>query len=215
MRKYLTVFLAGLGLVVAAASASAHPHVWVAMRSQVLFAPDGSITGVRHAWTFDDMFSAFALQGIDGAKRGVYTREELAELAKTNVESLKEFDYFTAAKIDGKPADFSDPTSDYYLEYKNETLTLHVTIPLKAPIKVKTLDVEVYDPSYFVDFAFEKQDAAVLVGAPAACKLTVGRPEEMDASLAAKLFQMSPDQKLDPSQQLGVQFASRIFVRCS
>jgi hypothetical protein len=30
----------------------------------LIYAPDGSITGVRHAWTFDDMFSTYALQGI-------------------------------------------------------------------------------------------------------------------------------------------------------
>ena len=54
-----------------------------------------------------------------------------------------------------------------------------------------------------------------LGAAPAACKLLVVRPEEMDAAMAAKLFQMSPDQKLDPSQQLGAQFANRILVKCS
>jgi ABC-type uncharacterized transport system substrate-binding protein len=43
-----------------AAKAVAHPHVWVTMHSEVVYAPDGSVTGVRHDWSFDDMFSAFA-----------------------------------------------------------------------------------------------------------------------------------------------------------
>jgi ABC-type uncharacterized transport system substrate-binding protein len=202
------------GLVLSALSASAHPHVWVTMRSQVIYAPDGTITGVRHAWTFDDMFSAFAIQGIESKKRNVFTREELHPLAKTNVESLKEFEYFTVAKIDGKQVEFADPTGDYYLEYRDEVLTLHMTVPLRKPVKARSMDIEIYDPSYFVDFSFEKDKAATLVGAPAGCKLTIGRPEEMDAGLAAKLFQMAPDQKLDPSQMLGAQFANRIFVRC-
>jgi ABC-type uncharacterized transport system substrate-binding protein len=204
--------MAALSLTVA--GASAHPHVWVTMRSQVIFAPDGTITAVRHAWTFDDMFTAFALQGIESKKRGVYTREELAPLAKTNVESLKEFEYFTAAKIDGKSVEFSDPTGDYHLDYKNEVLTLHMTVPLKKPVKARNVSIEVYDPSYFVDFSFEKDNAVTLVGAPAGCKLALGRPEEMDPGLAAKLFQMAPDQKLDPSQFLGAQFANRIIVSC-
>ena len=59
--------------------------------SELLYAPDGSITGVRHAWTFDDMFSTYALQGIETKTKGAYSREELAPLAQTNVESLKEF----------------------------------------------------------------------------------------------------------------------------
>jgi ABC-type uncharacterized transport system substrate-binding protein len=61
--------------------AEAHPHVWVTFHSEVLYAADGSMTGVRHAWTFDDMFSAYALQGMPHAKKGQYTREELASLA--------------------------------------------------------------------------------------------------------------------------------------
>jgi ABC-type uncharacterized transport system substrate-binding protein len=67
------------------ASASAHPHVWVTVKSELIFAPDGSVTGVRHAWTFDDMFSTFAIQGLKSKTKGELTREELAPLAETNV----------------------------------------------------------------------------------------------------------------------------------
>ena len=58
-----------LGLVVAfslgMATAEAHPHVWITSSSELMYAPDGSVTGVRYAWTFDDMFSTYALQGIE------------------------------------------------------------------------------------------------------------------------------------------------------
>jgi ABC-type uncharacterized transport system substrate-binding protein len=111
--------------------------------------------------------------------------------------------------------DFVDPPSGYYLDYKDQILTLHFTLPFKAPLKVRDLVIEIYDPSYFVDFSFGKDNPVGLVGAPAACKMTVARPEEMDAATAAKLFQMAPDQKLDPSQYLGAQFANRIIVKCS
>jgi len=202
-------------LVATVQSASAHPHVWVTMRSELVYGPDGTVTGVRHAWTFDDMFSAFATQGIDSKQRNVFTREELEPLAKTNVESLKDFDYFTVARINGKKVDFLDPPSGYYLDYKDQILTLHFTLPLKTPMKAQDVQIEISDPSYFVDFSFEKDNAVALVGAPAGCKLVVARPEEMDPAMAAKLFQMAPDQKLDPSQYLGAQFANRILVKCS
>src|SRR5919108_3681994 len=104
--------------------AEAHPHVWVTFHSEVLYAADGTMTGIRHAWTFDDMFSAYALQGIAHAKKGQYTREELASLAQTNVNSLKEYAYFTYARADGKKLAFAGAT-DYWLEYKNSALTLH------------------------------------------------------------------------------------------
>src|SRR5437016_13520164 len=88
------------------ASACAHPHVWVTASSELVYAPDGSITGVRHAWTFDDMFTTYALQGIETKTKGVYTREQLAPLAKDNVENLKEYGFFTFAKADGKKEKF-------------------------------------------------------------------------------------------------------------
>src|SRR3954470_19630712 len=98
--RALRGLLLAAGLMLAAGAASAHPHVWITASSELLYAPDGSITGVRHAWTFDDMFSTYALQGIETKTKGVYSREELSSLAQTNVESLKEFGFFTFAKAD-------------------------------------------------------------------------------------------------------------------
>src|ERR1700741_605298 len=77
--------------------------------------PTRAFPGVRHAWTFDDMFSAYAVQGLEGKTKGAYTREELAPLAQTNVESLKEYAYFTFARADGKKERFNEPV-DYYLD---------------------------------------------------------------------------------------------------
>jgi ABC-type uncharacterized transport system substrate-binding protein len=200
---------------VTGATASAHPHVWVTMKAEVIYAPDGSAKAVRHIWTFDDMFSVFAIQGIDSKKKDEFTREELMPLAKENVESLKEFDYFMAAKVNGKKAEFVEP-AEYHLDYnrKETVLTLHFTLPFKSPVKTKDLEVEVYDQSYFVEFSLAKNEPAALVGAPRECKLTVVRPEEMDAALAAQLNQLGPGQQLDPSAYLGAQFANKILVKC-
>src|ERR1700749_4267850 len=126
-RWFLGLLLAGL-VVLGGGAAQAHPHVWITSTSELMYAPDGSITGVRHAWTFDDMFSTYALQGIESNKKGVYTHEELAPLAQTNVESLKEFGYFTFAKADGKKAKFTEPVA-YFLEYRDGLLVLHFTLP--------------------------------------------------------------------------------------
>ena len=89
------------------------------MQTEVVYAPDGRITGVRHAWAFDDMFSAFVTQGLENWKKGNFTREELAPLAKSNMDSFKEFAYFTYATADGNEVPFSDPVADYWLDYAN------------------------------------------------------------------------------------------------
>src|SRR5579863_9939697 len=177
------VLLAGT-LVFGPQAAQAHPHVWITSSSELIYAPDGSITGVRHAWTFDDMFSTYALQGLETKVKGVYSQEELAPLAQINVESLKEFGFFTFAKADGKKQKFEEPV-DYFLEYKGGLLVLHFTLPLKTPVRPKVLALEVFDPTFFVDFKLADKDPIRLVGAPEACKFDFQRPNDGAASAQA------------------------------
>ena len=193
-----------------ASAAQAHPHVWVTAASELMFAADGSVTGVRHAWTFDDMFSTYALQGIATRKKGVYSREELAPLAKTNMESLKEFAFFTFARVDSRKQKFAEPI-DYYLEYKDAALVLHFTLPFKTPVKVRQLALEIFDPSYFVDFSLQKKDPIHLVGAPANCTFAIQRPSD-GAAVAQKL---NEDTFLNgENANYGAMFANKISVDC-
>ena len=188
--------------------AQAHPHVWITASSEVVYAPDGSMTGVRHAWTFDDMFSTYALQGIETKVKGVYSREELAPLAQTNVESLKEFDFFTFAKADGKKQKFEEPV-DYFLEHKDSALTLHFTLPLKAPVKPKQLALDIFDPSFFIDFKFEDKDPVKLVGAPASCEMKFQRPGDAGVKKLTEEMIASGDQS-----NYGAMYANKIAVTC-
>lgn len=197
------------------AAAGAHPHVWATITTELLFAPDGSVTGIRHAWTFDDMYSAFATTGIAAATKGQFTRAELQPLAQVNVESLNEFAYFTFAKIDGKRqrSAFNDPV-DYWLDYdpKETVLTLHFTLPFKAPVKAKQLVIEVYDPEFFIDFGFVEKDPAKLVGAPARCTVATQKPHDENFLTSQKLNQL-----FIPSEAnigMGMNFADRITVQC-
>lgn len=215
MKSLLRLVIAATSLALGSGFASAHPHVWIVAKSELVYAPDGAITGVRHAWTFDDMFSTYAVQGIEQKTKGAFTRDELASLAKTNVESLKDYDFFTFAKAGAKGSEkkekFNEP-SDYYLEYKDSALVLHFMLPFKAPVKASELAIEVFDPSYFIDFKFDDKDAVKLVGAPANCKLTMQRPNDGTAQsqmLSEKNF-MNGD-----NSNYGAMFANKIAVDCS
>ena len=210
MRRLVYLLLLVGALALGTGAAQAHPHVWITATSELIYAPDGSITGVRHAWTFDDMFSTYALQGIETKTKGVYSREELAPLAQTNVESLKEFGFFTFAKADGKKEKFLEPV-DYFLEYKDTALTLHFTLPLKTPVKPRELALEVFDPTYFIDFSFAEKNPIRLVGAPAACQTKFQRPNDGTAN-AQKLSEqnfMNGD-----NSNYGAMFANKITVDC-
>jgi ABC-type uncharacterized transport system substrate-binding protein len=212
MKRSIAGACAGLLSSLLITAADAHPHVWVTLHSEILYAADGSMTGVRHAWKFDDMFSSFALQGIHHAKKGQYTREELTSLAQLNMKSLKEYDYFTFARGDGKKLKFAGPI-DYWLEYANPSLILHFTLPLKAPATAKAMQVEVYDPSIFVDFEFAKEKPVALDGAPTQCLLSIDLPHEPTPAEQARLAQLD-DTPLEASSTYGELFANKMMVRC-
>lgn len=208
--QLLLTVLASLAFV---PPALAHPHVWVTMTTEVVYAPDGSATGLKHAWAFDDMFSSFATQGLESKEKGKFTREELAPLAKVNVESLKEFGYFTHATVDGKKAELGEPLADYYLDYKDEVLTLNFTLPFTTPVKAKELKVDIYDATMFVDFAFAKGSPVKLVGAPTSCKVGVELPPEMTRDDALRLSQIPADQP-NTVMAWGAKFATKVLVNC-
>jgi ABC-type uncharacterized transport system substrate-binding protein len=217
--QLLRFWLLTLTVVVACldtSAADAHPHVWVTMRTAVLYAPDGAVTGLRQDWTFDDMYSAFALTGVNAKRKGRFTRDELQPLAQVNIDSLKDFGYFTFAKLDGKRRQgdaFATPV-DYWLDYDSETaeLTLHFTLPLKQPAAAKHLVVEIYDPEFFIDFAFAENDAVKLIGAPTQCKFSAEKPQDDNF-----LTLQSLNRFYVPSEAnigMGMKFANKISVEC-
>ena len=188
--------LAGLLLLATLSGALAHPHVWVIVRSEILFDKTGNVAAIRHAWTFDDMYSA------------------LQPVAQTNVESLKEFGYFTVSKIRGKPAEFGDP-KDYSMSYNpgDQTVTLSFTLPFATPVPSRTFAFQIYDPSYFVAFAFDKGTSVKLTDAPAGCSLSVIKPRALDEA-ETKALNESFFSGLSPGSDFGIKLADRAIVAC-
>jgi len=202
--------LAVLALPLAMSAARAHPHVYVTMKSEIVYDAEGRMTGIRHHWTFDDMFSSYATQGLEQKQKGVFTREELQPLAEVNITSMKEFEYFTEGKMNGQKVDFGAPI-DYFLELKDQLLTLHFTLPLKTPVQTKSVDLEIYDPLYFVAFEFDEKDPITLKDAPPNCKLNTVKLGDatQSKSLSESLFA-----RPDPNNPFGAQFANKIAVKC-
>lgn len=205
--------LTALMIVIRARPADAHPHVFVTATSEVLFSPSGMVTGVRHAWRFDDMYSAFVLQGL-GPEGTVLTREQLAPLAKTNVESLAEFGYFTVVKAAGKQVEF-DPPVDYWIEESQDKLvTLHFTLPLKTPARAfPVMTLAIYDPTYFVAFTLADKNPVQLASAPSGCSASISRPKPLDATDNQKLSE-SFFTNLSPGTDFGIKLAERAIVAC-
>jgi ABC-type nickel/cobalt efflux system permease component RcnA/ABC-type uncharacterized transport system substrate-binding protein len=189
-------------LSLAPIAALAHPHVWVDAAAEIVFDDKGRIAAIRHHWRFDEEFSAYALQGLDTDRDGKYSTQELEPLAKENVESLKDYDFFTGLSVGDYVAVFAAPR-DYHLELMDGRLLLHFTLPLASPLLTRGAAVlEVGDPEYYVAFSLPSTEAVRLVNAPSACRLTGHPGEQPDAAIAAQLAQIGADQRqLPPEMQ--------------
>lgn len=183
--------------------ALAHPHVWVTVTTTVVY-ENSAISGLRHEWTFDDMYTQMAIEGLDKNGDGKYDRQELEELTKINIEGLKEFDYFTFAKLGTQPLKFKPPT-DAWLDYTNNVLTLHFTLPLDQPVLAEApgFSFQVYDPTFFIAFDLAKDNPVRLSAtAPQGCKAAVEAQPQND--------QQAQDLSKTFSEQLGDAAAANI-----
>ena len=211
--KTLWLALASLMALAGLASpARAHPHVWVTAKAEVVYAPDGTVSGVRHRWTFDAGYSAYLTQGHDKNGDGKLTPDELQEVAKENAESLVDFEYFTVLKVNGAKQAFEAPR-EYGMTFENGLARLSLLLPVKSPPNGKTLSLEVYDPRFFVSFSLAEGDDAVrLAGAPKGCAATVARPK----SAAAEQQKLSESffEALTSASNYGSNFANRAIVAC-
>jgi ABC-type uncharacterized transport system substrate-binding protein len=208
------------GLITAAAYlaslslAAAHPHVWVTVETEVAFGPNKDIVALKHKWTFDEFYTEYAINGLDTNGDGVYSAEELKPLAQTNVEALKEFEYFTFPFVGKTKVVLKEPVN-YHLEHKDKLLTLYFTLPLETPVpaeKVKDFSFSIYDPGMYVALTFDKKTPVKIASAqPLHCSPHVGdRAKSKETTLA----QQSIGENVDPSSNFGSQFAERVTLDC-
>jgi ABC-type uncharacterized transport system substrate-binding protein len=181
MRRRLPLGMAFLALLCGAlaSAANAHPHMWIKAEATVLH-DNGAFIGLSYRWIFDEDYTATAIEGLDKNKDGIYDREELAELAKVNMEGLKEYAYFTHAFVAGQKLAMGD-ARDYWLEHKGALLALHFTLPFAAPVPAdaKGFSFAVYDPEFFIAFELEGAEAVMLgAGAPKGCIVRLAEPAQ-------------------------------------
>lgn len=195
-------------------SAAAHPHVWVTMATRIDVDPQHAVTGLTHRWTFDELYSSFATQGLDTDGDGIYTRAELQGLADINVQSLKDFQYFTFAKLGETSVSQTEPVN-YWVEYTDGVVTLNLTVPFVTPIaaaQVGTLNFAIYDPSNYVAFAFAKDAPVTLANLPA-CAPVIIAPAGDSAVYTSKDETFFEDPN-NPIANFAASYAQTVAIQC-
>jgi ABC-type uncharacterized transport system substrate-binding protein len=189
----IPVLAAGLALG-SAGPVAAHPHVFADGHVVLDVNAGRELVAITNQWTFDAPFSAFAVTGLDTNGDGKLQKEELDELAETSMDSLQDYHFFTWATSRGADAQFSGPR-DYAYTFSDGRLTLNFTMPLKKPLPLDaTLQVEVFDPEYFVAYTFPDHGAVEIAGNAADCVASYVPPKPLDADMMARLAAIPAEQ---------------------
>ncbi|SDR31813.1 DUF1007 family protein [Pseudovibrio sp. Tun.PSC04-5.I4] len=249
LRCLATVYLL-LVFVLPPQPVAAHPHVFVQAHAELIFDDDGYLTHIRHTWLFDDLYTAYAIQGLDANKNGLFEESELTGLAAVNIQGLGEYGYFTFGDDTRTELDFSKPFEpsmtmnaipfdDYWLISEEDRraiaediaagrsspetrpvslVELSFTLPLKEKVRAdKPLTIDVYDPTYYIDFKWPKNGVAVtLRNAPETCSTELVHPPELDGQIAAQLATIGADQRQVPEEleSFTQSLVNQVIVTC-
>lgn len=166
-------------LSLASTPALAHPHVWIDTKSDLEFNADGQFDAITITWTFDEFYSAFAVADFKKQSDGNYSQKDLTSLLEVNLDNLKdpEWHYFVEVKQNGKTIKFKDAIaigSSY--DKKRGRLTSNYKLPLATPVtpsKKNPVQIRIYDPTFYIDIEYVKDDAIHLTGGKhAGCSFT-------------------------------------------
>jgi len=207
--------LVAAGMAVAGvAPAMAHPHILATVRAEILWSEDGKVTALRQSWIYDPAYSAFATRNYKKGG-GDFSQADLAGLAKTQIEALAEYGYFTAIVAGQQKVELAAP-EDYGFRWEPDgVLVLSFTLPMKTAVALpQGFTVEIFDPNFFAYFTMPEADDAVrLDRAPKSCAASVSGPNSIDLkqprSIPATFWAA-----LDGSATAGRQFVNRIVVSC-
>lgn len=211
------------GLIAAAAlfsqPVSAHPHVYSDMRSDIILDEQGRAIAVHVEWIFDQGYTEAATEGMDADKDGIYTAAELQPVVTENINALKEYRYFMAAKANGKDIPYADVTEYGQRINDQGRLSMTFVVPFAAPVDLTTANFtyKIYDPDFFIAYDYIKGETVTAIGnLPKGCVINVGTVafdesiEQTKKELADKPADWQPEQP----QDFGSLFAQSVSVSC-
>jgi len=220
-RRGLAALIGAAGLL-AAGAAGAHPHMWIDARVAIEIDADRRVAALRQVWLFDEMFGAYATQGLKKGKDGSLPADVLQGMAQDWMKALGEpvSHYFTRVTVAGKTAAFAAPR-DARVDWNPKTsrLALSFTLPLAEPVApgAEGAQVDIYDPTYFVAYAFDGKGAVSLDGPQgAACASAYRKPKELDWKTMQQLAAIPADPEALPDELFAITkgLTHRIEVRC-
>ncbi|GDY26641.1 membrane protein [Agarivorans sp. Toyoura001] len=194
---------------------SAHPHSWIDVRSYV----DGKnqqINGVSMVWQFDPMTSAYMLDGED--LDGVNRQLTLTRMAQDLVINISDFDYFTKVYWNQQPVELAG-ASMQRVTIEGLKVSFSFYLSFKQPISMHaismgqgTLDIRVFDPSYYIDMSWrDSNDLALAIELQAACSQKIIEPSPSSEQMS---YALALPADASPDNALGKLFTQQGVITC-
>ena len=155
-------FAAALICLSCAGRLSAHPHMFLDATITVR-ADQSGVSGVVLAWEFDEWFSSSILLDYDLDKNRRFSAGETADVYENAFSNLENFDYFPYFTVDGDTTAATE-VSEFSVKAHENRIIYSFFVPFSVPFSSDRLgfSVAVYDPSFFCDVAYAKDDRVAL-----------------------------------------------------
>lgn len=208
-----TLALAAAATLGLAGAAQAHPHIFIDAKATIVFNDAGELTAIRNAWTFDEAFSVWQIQGLDTNNDGITSSEEMQELADENVTGLGEYNFYTSAGEGEQSLPFKALGPGKFA-FANNRSTLSFAVTPETPYRITgKLPIAIADPEYYVAISFGAPSDVTLENAPAGCAAHLEAGHEVPPELQARLFDLPADvTKLPPDLESALRGAQGAIV---
>ena len=213
MRRHLAIYVAiclsTAGLL--STDSRAHPHAWIDMSTSLTFNGEARISSIVVDWLFDDFYTAFVVEDINRAGESI--DQALTSLAEENLRSLKEYQYFTDVRVDGK-RQHVEYNGHFETEIRQDRLWLRFKIALPQPVdpRQQSVTYAVYDPTYYIEILHLEGDVVALRGERSRgcfANILPATPTGATIAMAAAL-----DQNVKAPNTLGQMFADTVEILC-
>ncbi len=126
-----------------------HPHVFVNSALTVVF-DDKGVAGFKISWVFEEMFSNMIILDFDTNGNDRLESSEMESIRKGAFSNLRNFDYFTHIKINGKPFKVKYVT-DFSAEITGGILSYRFFVPchVRAGTTFREIALSLYDHTFY------------------------------------------------------------------
>ena len=193
-------------------SVVSHPHMWIDLKSEIVFNKESNIVGIYQEWLFDDFYSVALLEDAaqhpDGVEKGL--RTEISQI----LAGLHSWNYFTQIMV-GTNEVQAKQVQQFETELRGNRVWLSFTTQLEAPASPTTeaFSYSIFDPTYYIEmYHFDDAIVALRGSPPKGCKSEI---QQADPSSEAIALSQSPVLDAQPDVSVGELFAETVAVVCS